>query len=154
MGNDSQKEAMEKSIFFQFINEAKLPIVPDSIENRKPPEPDILCSYTTGEIVAFELVEICDPNLASATPKKVEAAGGALYIQTEDPTGAIISKKLTRSYQTERTIELLCYTNGRVISPDDMLIPKITGLLSNFRSTFARAWLFGEKGVYKLWEAS
>lgn len=31
-----------------------------SIQKREPPEPDVLCQYTDGQWVAFELVEICN----------------------------------------------------------------------------------------------
>ena len=36
------------------------------VENRAPPEPDILCSHIADGVVAFELVEMCDPLIAAA----------------------------------------------------------------------------------------
>lgn len=41
-----------------FAEYVALPIVPDSIESRPPPEPDILCRMQSGETTAFELGEL------------------------------------------------------------------------------------------------
>jgi hypothetical protein len=49
----------ELRVFRDFVHRENLPIVARSIEKRSPPEPDILCSFTNGYQVAFELVEIC-----------------------------------------------------------------------------------------------
>ena len=46
-------------------------------EKRTPPEPDILCTHRTEGSVAFELVEICDPNLARFNATVTDGMGGA-----------------------------------------------------------------------------
>lgn len=56
---------IERAIFWEFAGACPLPIVPESIESREPPEPDILCSLATGEQIAFELVESIDSGLAA-----------------------------------------------------------------------------------------
>ena len=47
-------------MFRHFVQVARLPVVPESIEKRYPPEPDMRCRLSHGEEVAFELVEICN----------------------------------------------------------------------------------------------
>jgi hypothetical protein len=54
----------EVAIFKRFASVCPLEIVPESIEKRQPPEPDIRCKTRQGEALAFELVEIIDQDLA------------------------------------------------------------------------------------------
>ena len=51
----------ELRVFRHFVQVARLPVIPESIEKRFPPEPDVHCRLLHGEQVAFELVEICNP---------------------------------------------------------------------------------------------
>ena len=51
----------ELQVFRHFIQVARLPVIPESIEKRYPPEPDVHCRLSHGEQAAFELVEICNP---------------------------------------------------------------------------------------------
>ena len=51
----------ELQVFRHFVQAARLPVIPESIEKRYPPEPDVHCRLSHGEQVAFELVEICNP---------------------------------------------------------------------------------------------
>ena len=51
----------ELRVFRHFVQVARLPVIPESIEKRYPPEPDVHCRLSHGEQVAFELVEICNP---------------------------------------------------------------------------------------------
>src|SRR5690349_11449782 len=101
----------EIPIFLDFVRAANLSIDKASVQKRHPPEPDIKCQYSSGECVAFELVEICDKNMAK------NREDGA-YIRTSDPSLEIVRKKLNKNYETSCPIELLCYKNGRVVSPD------------------------------------
>jgi hypothetical protein len=55
----------ETSAFRNFLEHSYLAAVPDSIEKRNPPEPDILCRLTDNCQLAFELVEICHPGNAA-----------------------------------------------------------------------------------------
>ena len=50
----------ELPIFRLFADACGLPIDPESIEKRKPPEPDILCNVVGEGAVAFEMVELID----------------------------------------------------------------------------------------------
>ena len=58
----------EIEAFERFVVEAELPVIPGSIEKRAPPEPDIRCRLRDGSAVAFELVEICNPENAGFMP--------------------------------------------------------------------------------------
>ncbi len=55
-------ENKELPIFLLFASARGLLIESDSIEKRKPPEPDILCNVTGEGPVAFEMVELIDQN--------------------------------------------------------------------------------------------
>lgn len=57
----------ERKIFLRFATVCGLAVQPDSIEKRKPPEPDILCKIEEEGSVAFEMVELIDPGLAQRT---------------------------------------------------------------------------------------
>jgi hypothetical protein len=153
MTSEKEKGDHEIAIFREFIDKGSLPIDPLSVAKRRPPEPDILCLHADEGPLAFELVELCDSTLASAADKTARA-GGFLVLCTEDPSRHIILKKLQRRYQTSHPIELLCYTNGRIITQDAVLVLTIRPMFCSDRSVFRRAWLLGENGVYLLWQAS
>ncbi len=53
----------EKGIFRRFAEAARLGVRPDSIQKRKPPEPDIACETADGP-VAFEMIELVDREIA------------------------------------------------------------------------------------------
>lgn len=148
MRSEQAKGADEIKIFLRFMQAVDLPIAAGSVEKRDPPEPDLRCIHALDGPIAFELVELCDSNLAKAMSMLSQA-----YIRTSDYSARIISKKLRRKYTTNFPIELLCYTNGRIITPDDVIIPTVAQYLRSWRHPFRRAWLLGRKGVHELWPA-
>jgi hypothetical protein len=148
MASELAKGETEVAVFLRFLEASRLPIDRTSVEKRSPPEPDILCTHQSEGAVAFELVEMCDPRLASSIAK---ASDG--YLRTSDPSPNIISKKLRKKYETAVPIELLCYTAGRIITPDKLIVSTIKPYLRMWRHTFSRAWLLGRKGVYVVWDA-
>lgn len=149
MRTEHTKGTRETEIFSRFISASKLPIDLNTIEKREPPEPDILCTFLDEGPIAFELVEICDPNLAKLISTVTE--GGAYYMRTADPSASIIRKKLRRTYQTDHPIELLCYTDGRVVTPANVILPTIRPYLASWRSPFRRAWLLSRSDVHHVW---
>ena len=151
MATEQTKGNREIEIFSQFVSTSKLPIDPATIEKGEPPEPDILCTQLDEGPLAFELVEICDPNLAEFMATVTE--GGVYYMRTGDPSAQIIRKKLRKKYHTDYPIELLCYTEGRVITPPDVILPTIRPYLVSWKSTFRRAWLLSRGDVYQVWSA-
>ncbi len=62
MKNKSTKN--EIYIFKKFAKLSRYSINPKSIVKKEPPEPDISCSLSDGNIIAFELVEIIDEDYA------------------------------------------------------------------------------------------
>ncbi len=151
MSSEQDKALIELKVFKEFVQKAQLPVNFESI--KKPGEqsdPDIFCTFHNGEHVAFELVEICASDIAIQISNLRES-----YIRTSDPTEEIVRNKLAKSitYKTQLPIELLCYTNGRVVSPDDLIIAVIRECSDLTEGRFRKIWLLGEKGVYEVWEA-
>jgi len=150
MDGEQIKGMREVEIFTQFVTVAKLPIDLRTIEKRKAPAPDILCTHREIGPVAFELTEICDPSLAKFFSEKKK--GGAYYIRTADPSRRIIRKKLRRKYQTKHPIELLSYTQGRVGTPPlTMILEQLRLSLKSFKNVFRRAWLMSHGHVHVVW---
>ena len=148
MASEKIKGETEVAVFLRFLVASQLSIDPTSVEKRSPPEPDILCIHQSEGKIAFELVEMCDPSLA----KSIAAAKDG-PIRTFDPAASIISKKLRKSYTADAPIELLCYTAGRIVTPDNVILPTIKPYLRSWRHTFRRAWLLGRKGIYVVWSS-
>ncbi len=151
MSTEQKKSEAELAAFTEFAQLSGLPIELNSVEKRPPPEPDLRCLVQGEGLVAFELVELCDPNLARAIADPRPDGNGVEYIRTSDPSWQIMRKKLRRRYTTEHPIELLCYTDGRIITPTDIILPTIKLLLASFRHSFRRAWLLSKGAVYQVW---
>lgn len=153
MGTEQQKAEVELAVFREFISKAGIDIDPASVS--KPgaqSEPDIFCTLSSGEQVAYELVEICSPDIA-ATLSKLRN-GGAGCLVTSDPTEKKLRQKLHKTYRTILPIELLCYTNGRVVSADIQIFSEAQLWANAIDGPFRKVWLLGEKGVYEVWSAS
>lgn len=56
------QQRFEREVFEAFASVAPLNVIPDTIENRSPPEPDILCEIEGLGRVGFELTELIDQN--------------------------------------------------------------------------------------------
>ena len=151
MSSEADKAQVELRVFAAFVELANLPIPASSVEKRYPPEPDLLCVHATEGKVAFELVELCDPNLARALADPRPRRDGVEYLRTSDPSWAVVLKKLRKSYATDCPVELLCYTDGRIITPADVIRPTLEPLLGSHRHTFSRAWLMAKREVFSLW---
>jgi hypothetical protein len=150
VGTEEEKGDRELKVFLDFVRVSGLPIDQGTVQKRTPPEPDILCRHSADGYLAFELVELCDPALARvfADPERF----GDTYIRTADPSPVIIRNKLRKAYGTQHPIELLCYTDGRVITPSNVIIPTIGPYLRSFKHMFRRAWLFSGKSVVEVWQ--
>jgi hypothetical protein len=62
----------ECKIFMRFAEVCGLAVQPDSTVKRQPPEPDILCKIEGEGFVAFEMVELIDPDLAQRTYEQIK----------------------------------------------------------------------------------
>ena len=147
MASEYEKGEIEVDVFRRFVQLSDLPIDIASIEKRLPPEPDLLCLHKVDGCIAFELVEICDSNLAKFMAKSNEG-----YLRTSDPSHRVISKKLSRNYECSAPIELLCHV-GRVITPEKQICLEMAPCFNEQVHPFRRAWLLGRKDVHLIWES-
>jgi len=150
MASERTKGDREVKIFAEFVNASGLPIDLESIEKRLPPEPDIRCIHRDDGLITFELVELCDPTLAEIFAMPAEKVPP--YVRTADPSASIVRKKLRREYLTELSINLLMHTDGRIITPADVILPTVRPYLGSWRNVFRRAWLFDRGEVHPAWE--
>jgi|SRR5436190_12230999 len=151
MKNDASKATRERRVFHDFIQRSGSAIDPKSVESRLPPEPDILCRHQDEGLIAFELVEICDPTIAKALSSS-RREGGVQFLRGADPSADTLSAKLAKRYKTKNPIELLCYTAGRAISPDAIIIEEIRGTLETQKCSFRRVWLSGDQ-CHLVWDS-
>jgi hypothetical protein len=153
MNSEQKKAIREKQVFLKFIKESRLPIDLRTVENRSPPEPDILCRHEKEGLIAFELVELCERELAWNIKKSIQAESVSAFASlNSDPCNEIILEKMRKSYQTQYPIELLCYTDGRIITPDKGIIETILDVIGIMEDVkFRRVWLLGDK-AFEVWE--
>ena len=130
-------------MFKEFAERSPLDIARDSIENRCPPEPDILCRFSDGENVAFELKELCSEPTAEtiAYLLKTEDQAGK-YIREPD-LSELIRKSLRRQYETEHAVELLFYLDGRSARAPDTLMLDIQAFCDASCHQYRRVWFMG-----------
>lgn len=150
--SEETKGIDEVKTFELFIERTQMPVDLSSIEKRKPPEPDLLCKHEAEGLIAFELTNLCDPNLA-----KVVAAGSRARedaFSTSSPTADIVRNKLKKKYETSYPIELLIYKDGPIIDTDDMVIPTIKPIFESNNGPFQRVWFMGENTTCLIWENS
>ena len=143
--NDEKKAAREMQVFENFVKRSGLPIDRQSIRKCDPPEPDMLCKVS-GEYVAFELAEVCSPEIPRAISHIPPTEGVSNFIRSGNPVSDIARKKIKKSkdYRTDYPIELLFYTDGRVVQPPDMSILSIQESFSSDAGRFRRVWFMGE----------
>jgi hypothetical protein len=151
---DAEKAAREKRAFEDFVHQSGLPIDLASIQNRTPPEPDIICFHRLEGWIAFELVAITDENLARRVNTRQRNREPVEYIRGQDPTPGIIEDKLcNEGYRTDHPIELLVYT-GAAISPDSQVLAEVRKKIACLgNGMFRRIWFVGDC-CYLVWPSS
>jgi hypothetical protein len=151
MSSEADKAEIEIKVFMEFVNQIGLPVEATTIVKQgNESEPDIFC-VVDSEQMFFELVEICAADLAENLTK-IHRGGGEPVISTFNPTNKIISSKLNKKYDTDLPIELLCYTNGRVVPTDDQILEEARNISNSVKGPFRKIWLLGEKlDVYEVW---
>jgi len=143
MSAEAEKAARGRRVFQEFIDKSGLPISPQTVESRRPPEPDILCCHRDEGRIAFELAEICDSAIARGTRGGIR--NEVEYIRSSDPSRRIVKDKLKKIYKTEHPTELLCYNAGSVISPDVQIIEGIRRAIDMSKGQFQRIWLLADR---------
>jgi hypothetical protein len=109
--SDQRKEHREFVMFTRFAPAANLNVDPRTIENRKPPEPDILCEVS-GTKRYYELGELTDETIPKNEAKARRAGqdihGG--YISQDDPLEKMILQKCGKTFSTNGLeLDLLLY---------------------------------------------
>lgn len=142
MNREAQKTLYEREVFGKFLNVSGVDIDRDSIQTGNPnkKEPDILCQYTSGKKVGFELGRLVDPNLMR-TVNQWEPKNGE-YIRTSDPSTFIAQKKIKKTYSVSFPVELLLYKELLIITPDDVILPSIRPACY-LKHQYHRVWYMG-----------
>jgi hypothetical protein len=147
----SSKAAHEVKIFLEFIEKSRLPIDPHTVESRNPQEPDIRCIDSTAGPRAFELVQLTDPQLAQDIARQ-RTGEEAQFHWTADSTEAVYRGKVTKRYETDGPIELLCYA-ALTGSPDDLVIATLEDAIDRLGfGQFERVWFLGQNRSYLIRE--
>ena len=147
------KQKNEQAMFAKFSRRMGTESVWIDVSSQPESEPDLLCTHAIEGIIAFELVSLTDFTIAQVQAAGPKARQDAYW--TGDPSEAIIRKKLNKKYQTNaRHIELLIYTDGQIITTDDVIMPAILPLFDAIAHPFKRVWFMGEQATCCLWNAS
>lgn len=147
------KQQNEQSAFTKFAERLGTRHEWLTISSRPEPEPDLLCIHSKDGPIAFEVVSLTDPLIAQIQAAGINAYQGAFT--TSDPSERIIRKKLHRRYKTDADrIELLVYTDGQLITPDNAIIPTILPWFDAIEHQFQRIWFMGELETRRVWSAS
>ena len=153
MRSEAEKGDAEISAFRAFVCLSGLSIDPNSVEKREPPEPDLRCRHLDGRVVTFVVVRLVDESIA-----EVFAAGSAARtdaFRTADPSERMVRRKLTRKYETDFPIELLVYTDRRLITHDGIIVPILERVFASVPDhPFRRAWFMSNGRVRPLWEGA
>lgn len=152
MRSETTKGIEEIEALRRFIERSHSPIDPTSIAKRTPPEPDLLCKHATEGLITFELVNLCDPELAKVIAAGPNARTDAF--STSDPSARIVKSKLGKTYKTTHPVELLIYADGPIITPDDVIVPTIRRILESTAGPYRRVWFMGENCTCLLWQFS
>jgi hypothetical protein len=150
MRSSTEKQLNEQAAFMRFID--RMGDKPDwtEVTSRPEPEPDLLCRHVQRGEVAFELVSLTDPRVAKVQAAGPKASTSVFY--TADPSERIVRNKLHKNYVTNvDQLELLIYTDGQIITPDDIIIPTIEPLFDAIDHPFKRVWFMGEFKTCSLW---
>ncbi len=132
-------------MFKDFAERSTLDIDRDSIENRPPPKPDILCLFMDGESVAFELKELCVPRFKEVDSYLTKSGSEKpMYIRAANPEEKTIVDALRKEYQTGHPIELLFYLDGFTARPPQALAEDIRAWSDAICHHYRRVWFMGQ----------
>jgi hypothetical protein len=147
------KQQGEQAAFAKFMRRMDMESKWLRICSQPQGEPDLLCTHADEGLIAFELISLTDPEIA-----KVQAAGSRSpnkAFWTIDSSEKIVRNKLGKKYTTSASrIELLVYTDGQIITPDDSIIPTILPMFDTVAHPFKRVWFMGEHTTRCLWNAN
>ena len=134
MTSADDKKKRELAAFHKFIQLSGLSVILDSIENGDPDkhEPDILCEIEGEGPMAFELTEFAGiaKEIDRLLKCQEDAVGNFIWA---GEVMHILGNKFTKRYERSRPIDLICYTDGRIFLPPDVLIPQMHGYLEHIQ---------------------
>src|SRR3954471_644003 len=116
---EQEKAGSERRQFLRAAAIAGIEVVPDSVENRRPPEPDILCTLKSRETVAFELAELVDsdePRAVARTLKNPDTPEPFSFDPTMATRQSLRRKLKENAYRSEHPMELLAF-GGDTMGP-------------------------------------
>ena len=146
MVESSEKQKRELRVFQEFIERSGLAIVPESLENRNPRKPDILCKVIGEDHVSYELKEVCDEVVAKETSDFLRGKNEEIpYMRLGFSLDDFMKKARNNEYDSDFPMELIFYTSGRTLYRSDQIIPKIQLYFVNDRHKFRRVWFMGDK---------
>jgi hypothetical protein len=114
----------------EFAAIAELPVVSETVENRKPPEPDILCEVRGRGRVAFELVDLIDQGLARTTARALRGEEVDACWYGMPPLEAI--RRTGRETDGQREVRVVHWANALTDGQPRLCFGRST------RNTFAR----------------
>ena len=149
MSHDNDKARYELKVFRDFAHRCGLSIVSGSIENRKPPEPDIYCEIEGEWPMAFELTEFADESYAkeSAHVRKHPEDSGKTFVRGGEAMPILAKKLAKENYESSCPIDLICYTDGYNGLPPNVLIPQMRTCIKEHPGTgpFRGVWFMSEE---------
>ncbi len=137
-----EKALKERTVFGFFLGEMGWSRDDTLIQNREPPEPDILYNHSVEGPIAFELAEICSEDFAQALSTMDPA--NPPYMRGNDPTPSIVLKKMRKVYATPYPVELILY-RGRSASPDDAICSAVKTAAGSCDFRFRKIWIMADK---------
>jgi hypothetical protein len=147
------KARRERAFFARFVSAAHPDIDLATVQSCRPRAPDIACSTSTGERLAFELLRLCTPEVTKPVGDALKAGIGkasvsATAVLTEDQTRRELLKKLRKSYACEVPVDLLCY-GDLLVTADDVALEEMRAVVdAEGLGPFRSIWFHGEDGVY------
>jgi hypothetical protein len=138
MGDNAAEEMF---VFREFAKACLLPLQIDSASSRNPPEPDILCDLSTGEKLAFEMVEADDVTTNRAKPG--ESIAVTKYVKDSiklesairDSYGtAVADGRLTNPQRFEHHFVRVHFQDSASVKQSIAAIPDVIAFLETHRT--------------------
>lgn len=140
------KDKREIEIFRQFVEVSKLPIIDDSIRKMPEPHPDIECQDSSGNKLAFELVELLDKNFAVMFDWTV--AGKNLLYSLYDGLPPDLKNALDKLYGHADIY--FTFHEGMTKNKVKQQMPEVFRELLNFPADLTEVRTFSNKTVARL----
>ena len=161
----SDKADHERSVLLEFCRSASLPLDDQSIQQREPPEPDILC-FIGAQQRYFELGRLLDPEMTKLTNWSLRHPGEFVKPEVERiglPERDMLAQKLEKLYMTNGVrCDLLLYYDADRAEPHlaggippipfpDYAWAVMQPILEKSTGPFERVWVYERYRKTVLW---